>query len=259
MTASLTVGFVWPGPPESGDLEETRHFIPTGVKFHIVGTRSPGEPQPGGITLERLLAMPGRPNIEQTAKELLPREVKAISYGCTSASYIRGVGGDQDISDRITAATGLPASTTSSSVVAALRHLGVSRVSVLSPHIDELNERLRRFLEDCGFDVVHMRGLNRLGGIEEIPQNDIRQLVLQIVDRPDADGVFISCTGMRTSVILDSLEQATGTPVVSALQATAWELLRLGGVTPDMSGVGMLFRRQVVESTIGHQRAGARQ
>jgi maleate isomerase len=90
---------------------------------------------------------------------------------------------------------------------------------------------------------VHLRGLNKLSGIEEIPQDDIRELVLQLVDRPDADGVFISCTGMRTSSILDSLEEATGKPVVSAMQASVWDVLLKAGLTPDLAGVGSLFRQ----------------
>ena len=105
--------------------------------------------------------------------------------------------------------------------------------------------RLRGFLEDSGFDVVHMRGLNKLSGIEHIPQDDIRQLVLQLVDRPDADGVFISCTGMRTSEVLDSMEASIGKPVVSAMQATAWEILRKAGIPAEVRGVGSLYLQPV--------------
>ena len=246
MSTSPTIGIVWPSLPEPDDIEETQHFMPPGAKFHMVGTRPQSEPTTaGGITLERLLRMPANHNIEEAAEELVPLAAQAVGYGCTSASYIRGVGGDQDISDRMTAATGLPATTTSSAAVEALRHLGVRRVSVLSPHVDELNERLTTFLEGNGLDVVHMRGLNKLSGIEKIPQQDIRDLVLQLVDRPDADGVFISCTGMRTSAILDSMEEGTGKPVVSAMQATVWETLRIAGIAAEIPGVGKLYRQPV--------------
>ena len=244
MSSSTSIGIVWPGPPTPEDIAETRRFMPPGVGLHMVGTRPPAEADLAvGITIERLLRMPGDTNIEDAAEKLVPMGVASIVYGCTSASYIRGVGGDTDIADRINAVTGLPATTTSGAAVAALRHLGVRRVSVLSPHVDELNERLHRFLSDSGFEVVHLRGLNKLSGIEEIPQEDIRELVLQLVNRPDADGIFISCTGMRTSSILDSLETATGKPVVSAMQASVWEVLLKAGITSDVSGVGSLFRQ----------------
>ena len=247
MSSAQTIGFVWPGPPSAADHEETRQFVPDGVAFHIKGTKRSREADSpaGGITLERLLLLPVDSNIEEAGVELVPLGVSAIGYGCTSASYVRGVGGDVDISDRITAATGLPATTTSSAAVEALRSLGVKRVSVLSPHVDELNVRLRGFLEDSGFEVVHMRGLNKLSGIEHIPQEDIRQLVLQLVDRPDADGVFISCTGMRTSEVLDSMEASIGKPVVSAMQATAWEILRKAGIPTEVRGVGSLYLQPV--------------
>ncbi len=242
--SNSSIGIVWPGPPSPEDIAETRRFMPPGVGLHMAGTRPPSDADLSvGITIERLLRMPGNSNIEDAAEELVPMGVASIVYGCTSASYIRGVGGDTDIADRINAATGLPATTTSGAAVAALRHVGVRSVSVLSPHVDELNERLYRFLSDSSFEVVHLRGLNKLGGIEEIPQDDIRELVLQLVDRPDADGVFISCTGMRTSAILDSLETATGKPIVSAMQATVWDVLLKAGLTPEMSGVGSLFRQ----------------
>ena len=244
MSNSTSIGIVWPGPPSPEDIVEARRFLPPGVELHMVGTRPPAEADLSvGITIERLLRMPGDSNIEDAAQEFVPMGVASIVYGCTSASYIRGVGGDTDIADRINAATGLPATTTSGAAVAALRQSGVRRVSVLSPHVDELNERLYRFLSDSGFEVVHLRGLNKLSGIEEIPQDDIRELVLQLVDRPDADGVFISCTGMRTSSILDSLEEATGKPVVSAMQASVWDVLLKAGLTPDLAGVGSLFRQ----------------
>ncbi len=248
MSSSTSIGIVWPGPPTPEDIAETRRFMPPGVGLRMVGTRPPRDADLSvGITIERLLRMPGDSNIEDAAEELVPMGVASIVYGCTSASYIRGVGGDTDIAGRISNATGLPATTTSGAAVAALRRLGVRRVSVLSPHVDELNERLFRFLGDSGFDVVHLRGLNKLSGIEDIPQDDIRELVLQLVDRPDADGVFISCTGMRTSSILDSLEADTGKPVVSAMQASVWDVLLKAGITPDVAGVGSLYRQPALQ------------
>ena len=246
MGQTHTIGFVWPGPPVPGDAEEVARFVPDGVDWHIVGTRPDFEANDRpAITRDRLYAMAENPNIEAAAATLPGLGVQAIGYGCTSASYVRGVGGDTDISARITNATGLPSTTTSTTAVEALKLLGVTRVAVLSPHVDELNERLRGFLQGHGLDVVHMRGLNKLRGIEHIPQEEIYELVVQLVDRPEADGIFISCTGMRTSNILSRLEEATGKPVVSALQATIWGTLCLADAPAELPGLGSLFRAPV--------------
>ena len=243
MGPTHTIGFVWPGPPVPGDAEEVSRFIPDGVDWHIAGTPPDfAKDAPPAITRERLYAIAENPNIEMTAATLHSLGVQAIGYGCTSASYVRGVGGDKDICARINGATGLPATTTSTTAVEAFRLLGVTRVAVLSPHVDELNERLGSFLERHGLDVVHMRGLNKLRGIEHIPQEEIYELVVQLVDRPEADGIFISCTGMRTSNILARLEDATGKPVVSALQATIWGTLRLASAPAELPGLGSLLR-----------------
>ena len=243
MSPTHRIGFVWPGPPVPGDPDEVARYIPEGVDWHIAGTpRAADSNSPPAITRERLFAMAENPNIEATAATLAPLGVEAIGYGCTSASYVRGVGGDIDIRDRMTGATGLPSTTTSTTAVEALRLLGVTRVAVLSPHVDELNERLREFLDGHGLEVAHLRGLNKLRGIEHIPQEEIYELVVRLVDRPEADGIFISCTGMRTSNILSRLEEATGKPVVSAIQATVWGTLRLAGVPAEKAGLGSLFR-----------------
>ena len=243
MGPTHTIGFVWPGPPVPGDAEEVARFVPDGVDWHIAGTPPDFEPDaPPAITRERLVAIAENPNIEMTAAKLPAHGVQAIGYGCTSASYVRGVGGDKDISARINGATGLPSTTTSTTAVEALNLLGVTRVAVLSPHVDELNERLLAFLEGHGLEVVHLRGLNKLRGIEHIPQEDIYELVVQLVDRPEADGIFISCTGMRSSTILARLEETTGKPVVSALQATIWGTLSLADAPAELPGLGSLFR-----------------
>ena len=43
---------------------------------------------------------------------------------------------------------------------------------------------------------------------------------------------------MRTSNILSRLEEATGKPVVSALQATIWGTLRLADAPSELPGLG---------------------
>ena len=58
---------------------------------------------------------------------------------------------------------------------------------------------------------------------------------------PEADGYFISCTNLRTLEVLDALEKHLGKPVVSANQATMWDMLRLAGIGDSISGYGRLL------------------
>jgi maleate isomerase len=59
---------------------------------------------------------------------------------------------------------------------------------------------------------------------------------------PDADAVFIRCTALSTVGAIEALEADLGKPVVSAIQATFWDALRLAGVADDCPGFGSLFR-----------------
>ena len=240
MNSDRSVGIVWPERYSQEDLDEVRRFIPEGTELHMVGT-GPERGSQNDITLERVLSLSAGSNIEDSATGLVPFGVSAVAYACTSGSYVRGVGGDTDISRRITEATGLPATTTSSAAVEALRHLGVTRVAVLSPHIDALNRRLEGFMEDSGLAVARMVGLNRRGEIDQIPAQSILEMVRSDVDNAEADGVFISCTSMRTAAVIDAMEQAIGKPVVTANQATAWEVLCLAGAARPMAGLGRLM------------------
>ena len=58
----------------------------------------------------------------------------------------------------------------------------------------------------------------------------------------DVDGLFISCTALRVSPIIDRLERDLGKPVVSSNQAMAWHAMRLAGCADRIEGVGELLR-----------------
>ena len=62
------------------------------------------------------------------------------------------------------------------------------------------------------------------------------------IDRPEADGIFISCTNFRTIEIIEQLEADTGKPVVTSNQASMWIALKVLGVAGP-KGYGRLFQK----------------
>ena len=62
------------------------------------------------------------------------------------------------------------------------------------------------------------------------------------LDSSDADAIFLSCTNLRTIAVLEELERDLGKPVVSAIQASFWDALRLSGVGDLVEGYGSLLR-----------------
>lgn len=229
------VGLVWPEPVQDGHLAELRALVRPEVCLDVEAVESEPVPEQN-ITLAHVEGLARDPNIAEAAGRLAERGAEALAYGCTSGSYVLGPTGDAAMIEQMRNAAGVPATTTTTAVVAALRTLGTRSVAVLSPHIDDLNTRLQAYLEAAGFSVVVMVGLNLRCDIEAVEPADTHDIVESQVDRPDADAVFISCTGMRTAAIINDLEASLGKPVVTANQATLWHLGQLVGVltaTPD--------------------------
>ena len=69
-----------------------------------------------------------------------------------------GYGSDIEIGRELTAKAGVPVTAGITGETEALRILGIKKVVVATPHEDELNERMRRFLEASGFEVLGIEG-----------------------------------------------------------------------------------------------------
>lgn len=235
------VGIVWPEAVQAEHLAELELFVPPGLEFDIEAVDSAPPLGDDGITLGHVEGIARDPGIGRAAKRLAQRGARAVAYGCTSGSYVLGPDGDAAIAADMRTAAGVPATTTSTAATAALRELGVSRVAVLSPHVDALNERLRTYLEASGFAVVNIVGLNRRGDIEAIEPSETRDLVSKEVDTPEAEAIFISCTGLRTAAVIDDLEAAISKPVVAANQATLWHVAQIAGTSANAPARGRLL------------------
>ena len=221
--------------PEDGNQQDLDDFTPAGFSLDFQLTPLP----PGEATVSMLWRMAEDREIEDAALLGARQQPTCISYACTAASFVRGKGGDEDINRRITAATGIPATSTSTSLLRALRALNVERLAVATPYLDELNERLDLFLAAHGIRVVSMLGLNAKV-IQDVTPQEIVQLARDC-DSADADAVFVSCTTMKTAPYVAELEETLQKPVLSANQVSIWDAVQLTGIQPAMPARGRLF------------------
>lgn len=180
------------------------------------------------------------PRLEALAKELVARGAAAVGYACTSASFVDGPSWAEDQARRIAAACGVPATNTTLSTIEALRALGVERIGVATPYIDALNERLRSFLAQHGFDVRSMEGLGRETNHSTTPTEAIVGAAVRSAV-PGVEAVFIACTGQKVADQIEPLEARLGMPVVTANHATLWHTARLAGLDGGC-GVGRLHQ-----------------
>ena len=167
-----------------------------------------------------------------------------ISYSCTSGSIVIG---EEKIKEEIK--KGAPHTipmTLVTGVVDALEELKVKNLVVGTPYLDEINTKEAEFLINKGFSVLNIQGLNLTKGIEfgtVTPEYWIK-FALEINEEA-ADAIFLSCGGIRSTEVIDRIEQKVGKPVITSNQAQMWSCLRRAGVEDKILGFGELFNHQL--------------
>lgn len=180
------------------------------------------------------------------------------SYGCTTGSFFKGPGWDEEMQALITEnAGGVPSVGTSPAVVAALWHLGAKRLAIVTPYPDWNNERLERYMLATGFEVETLSGntegladkyLGNQGVNNQLPQHVARFAIEQVGRLQDqqVDAVFCSCTAWRSMEAVQAIEAACNLPVVTSNQATIWASLRELGLTRSpVVGFGRLLNEHL--------------
>ncbi|MEO1291727.1 MAG: arylmalonate decarboxylase [Pseudomonadota bacterium] len=163
-----------------------------------------------------------------------------ISYSCTSGSIV--IGEDRVMAEIRKGAPWARPMCLATGVVDALREIKARRIVVGTPYLDEINVAEAEFLLAKGFDILDMQGLNLRTGVEfgRVTPAYWRAFALEI-DRPDADAIFLSCSGIRALEVVDEIEQATGKPVLTSNQAHFWSCLRRAGIPDQIRGYGQIF------------------
>ena len=182
-------------------------------------------------------------HVDRATDELASAHVDVVSFVCTAGSFVEGLGGECELRARIEQIAGVPAVTTSGSVVEALRSLGVRRVVLATPYIRDLNEAEVRFLEEHGFEVLREKGMGIADAFSiAIPSaQEVYRFVREEVWHPDAEAAFISCTNLCALDAIAPLESDLGVPVVTSNQATFWGALRALSCGDPVRGFGRLL------------------
>jgi len=230
------IGRISPSPETVG-CEEWRRALPEGVC--LVETR----------TLLHDVTVKGFAEtvkqVERAALELASAEVDVILQAGTAIAFFRGFGHDRELSGRISATTGIKATTFLTAVVDALRTLGITRPAIATSYLAEIDARLVEVLEQSKFKVTAIRGMRIKKSIDMskvLP--DVTYALAKEVARiaPDADGILVSCGNLRSFEAIEALEKDTGLPVVTSNQAGLWQALRMVGIHDQLPNLGRLLR-----------------
>ena len=198
----------------------------------------------GEVTPAALSEMLAGDELERAARLLTGIDPGIILFACTTGSLVHGLGWDRELIGRIERASGRPATTTTTAVLAALRAVGATSLAIVTPYLNDLNEIERRFFIDSGFRVAAIAGLDcpTDAAIGRLGPRDAVELVAR-VDCPEADAIFISCTNFHCLEAVAAIEARHGKPVITSNQAGAWHALRRLGIPDPIPGYGRLLTR----------------
>ena len=173
---------------------------------------------------------------------LADARVASIAWNGTSASWL-GLDRDRALCAAIEARTGIGATTSVLALAEIFRLAGVTRYGLVTPYLDEIQERILPNLAREGFDCVAERHLRDRGNFSfsEYSEEAIAALVREVARaRPQA--VVVLCTNMRGAPVVEALERELGILVLDSVATALWGSLRRAGVDARrVRGWGRLF------------------
>lgn len=235
--ADPAVGLIFP-PLNYPIPPDARRLYPRGIEF-----LSGGVGLPGGMTVEGYDE--AIPRVIPAAEALAKQGAKAISVFGSSLTFYKGAKFNEELTSKVTKATGLPATTQSNGLVDGLRVANAKRVAVATAYTDVVTERLKLFLQEHGFQVTYAKGL----GYERIPEGAATQEILfklgadVYASSGKADALVVSCGALQTLDLIVPLEGNTKVPVVSSTPHGLMNAVRLLGVSPRAQGFGMVLAK----------------
>lgn len=155
------------------------------------------------------------------ARVLATARPDVIIFGCASAGGLRGNHYEDQLIEEIQEQTGVVTLSVMKCARSTLQELGASSLVVVTPYIDELNERIRASLETDGFDVLAIRGLQFQDALEiaRVTRLRILNLADEAIGRLKPDALFLSCTNFPAMEALSELHGKYNFPVTSSKRA----------------------------------------
>jgi maleate isomerase len=159
------------------------------------------------------------------ARDLGTARPDVVVFGCTSAGALRGNDYDTELCGRISELTGAPVVSTIGAVRAAIAGAGAASIGVITPYVDELNEKIKTSIEADGTRVAAITGLGITDNFEiaEVGHDEIVAFAERALGQLAAEAsiglVFASCTNFGAMAARPAIAGRLGLPVVTSNQA----------------------------------------
>jgi maleate isomerase len=181
--------------------------------------------------------------ILRAAELLAHAQVDVIGWNGTSSGWL-GFEADVRLCERITAATGIAATTSMLALNDVLASTDVKQLGFVTPYRDDVQDRILTNYSGLG---ITCRGERHLGlqdnfSFSEVTRQQIAEMTRTVAsEAPQA--IAVICTNLNAAWLVDELEREVGIPIYDTIATVIWKSLILAGVDPSrVTGWGTLFR-----------------
>ena len=158
-------------------------------------------------------------------------------------TMVRGYGADGETASQLTQKYGVPVLTATIAQVEAFRALGIKKLVGITYFPDDLNRKFARFLEEGGFKVAAMKGLDvPFKDAGKIPPEAIYSFAKKVfIEAGGADGIYMLGAGWHNLPVIELLERDLQTKVVSSIPAQVWATQKRLHLREPVQGYGRLL------------------
>jgi maleate isomerase len=211
------VGLMIPSSNTMMEVDFTRD-LPPGTALHTARMYMEDTTPAGENRMLDEFALPA-------ARDLGTARPDVVVFGCTSAGALRGNDYDAQLCQQISELTHAPVVSTIGAVRAAIEASGAENIGVITPYVDELNEKIKESIQADGIDVAAISGLGITDNfqIAEISHDEIVTFAVDALGPLAVEGVidliFASCTNFGAMAARPAIAERLGVPVVTSNQA----------------------------------------
>ncbi|MEQ8507690.1 MAG: arylmalonate decarboxylase [Rhodospirillaceae bacterium] len=167
-----------------------------------------------------------------------------LVMGMSAITFYDGIEGANAFEKKVIEQSGVKISIGSHATSAALNAYGnIKKISFVSPYYPVANAEVKRYFEECGFEVVRDICLQcpSWTAIAEVPEDHLRGLIRDELDGDDVDAIVQVGTNLSMVRLAAEAETWLGKPVIAINTATYWHALRANGIKDQMDGFGRLL------------------
>ena len=183
-----------------------------------------------------------------------------LVMGMSSETFWGGLQRSLELKKHMMELTGVGVAMGSDACQAALRCYGdIKRIGVLTPYWPVADENVTKFLEDCGFEVVAIKGLccDSPTAMSQVSEDELRNALLELNEH-HVEALVQCGTNLAMARLAGEAEKWLKKPVVAINTATYWYAMRANGIEDVVEGFGSLMT-DFRELPSSYQRVAAEQ